>query len=334
MQKWKVVRTRSGQLQYIPIDHTDTIKKFTVFDANIPSKNLENILENCKDQDESSDYRLGTNHIVIHTYEPDDSNAVELPVGCYSYAPLPPYGTPALIPMPVIREDAHFETINSTLIINDMMLFINSKNLYAEMNVQHRRGYLLYGAPGNGKTALIRQLIKNPIFKDAYITWCKTVPEPFYLNAFSESSGLKVLIFEELIHENGGSNYRTDELLRMLDGEASPQNTIIISTTNYPELLAKNLGDRPSRFDMVVELPNPNADICNHLLGSFLGTTISENIDFTGFSIAHLKEVALLHKMYNISLTEAATKVRKQSQNFKNSFQPKKQLGLIQSDDE
>ncbi len=323
MNKWAKFRSDLGETFYMPSD--GKIEQYIVHPKDIDSTQLQSILNNA--QNISISHHTSPNHILLNTVVKDTGNLVELPTGSYTYLDTNRYGC-ILKHLVLHRVDVHFETMNSSSIVDDMKLFIDSRPIYLDMNLIHRRGYLLYGAPGNGKTALIRELVKNDIFKDSYIIWCKSVPHHRYLSALRDTPGLKVLIFEELLDEHGRHNYSPSELLQALDGESSIDNCIIIATTNYPELLAKNLGDRPSRFDMVIELPNPDAKTAKYLLESFLGMEIAEELDYTGFSVAHLKEVVLIHKIYKISLTEAAAKVRKQSRKFKDSFQTKKAFGF------
>ena len=54
------------------------------------------------------------------------------------------------------------------LVLNDAKDFLASKEWYAERGIPHRRGYLLYGAPGAGKTSLIHS-IAGELNLDVYI---------------------------------------------------------------------------------------------------------------------------------------------------------------------
>ncbi|KAH0836762.1 hypothetical protein J3R83DRAFT_8510 [Lanmaoa asiatica] len=46
----------------------------------------------------------------------------------------------------------------SDLVVEDVQDFLSSKEWYAERGIPFRRGYLLYGAPGSGKTSLIHSI--------------------------------------------------------------------------------------------------------------------------------------------------------------------------------
>lgn len=43
----------------------------------------------------------------------------------------------------------------------DIINFKNSKKFYKEKGMSHSRGYYFYGSPGNGKTSLIKTMIKE-----------------------------------------------------------------------------------------------------------------------------------------------------------------------------
>ncbi len=194
--------------------------------------------------------------------------------------------------------------------------------------------YLLHGPPGNGKTALIRSLLNDELFKDAIIVWCNSIISESMREELNRTDKLKVVVFEELLKESGEANYDMQNFLDMLDGESSLNNCITIATTNYPELLAKNLADRPSRFDLTVEIGYPDKPSIIQLLQTFLKTKdIDLNVDTAELSVAHIKEIALMHKMYKISLDAATLKMRKQSRKYKDNFTEKKSFGLAMNEE-
>ena len=89
--------------------------------------------------------------------------------------------------------EKQYEDIKST--INN---FISNEQKYIDAKYLYKMGIMLYGPPGNGKTAFIRYLTQNLLPEGSTVIWCKTVPSIEASNAFSKIPGLKVLIFEEL----------------------------------------------------------------------------------------------------------------------------------------
>ena len=43
-------------------------------------------------------------------------------------------------------------------LVSDARKFINEPSYYADLGIPYRRGYLLYGPPGNGKTSFCQAL--------------------------------------------------------------------------------------------------------------------------------------------------------------------------------
>lgn len=263
------------------------------------------------------------------TYTEQEVPGEDLPVGSYHYI-LGGGGYPDRLEVKEdTRKEAYVELHNVEAVLKDMNRFLESKAVYEEMNIAHRRGYLIYGPPGNGKTVLIRSLL-NTHFKDAVVVWCSSLPDPYFMEELNAINKLKILVLEELTNKDGGSNYSMKKLLNTLDGEESLTNAITIATTNYPELLAKNLADRPSRFDMVIEVKNPSTEDTKRLLELFVGHPVSneEMPEVKDMSVAHIKEIAIIHKLYSVDLKEAYERLLKQSNSFKQNFEEKKKFGI------
>ena len=48
------------------------------------------------------------------------------------------------------------------MVRSDFELFFQREDWFRQHNLPYRRGYLLWGAPGNGKTAVIRVMASHP----------------------------------------------------------------------------------------------------------------------------------------------------------------------------
>lgn len=278
--------------------------------------------------DQHNDIRKLNDWLLLTEYT--KKAGVELPFGSYVWGQ-ENYPMPERL-MPIIpRKHEKYINIASLDSLNeDIELFLNSGSLYEELGFMYRRGYLLHGPPGNGKTALIRELTKK-YSESSYIIWCENVPSKDMLETLNQLPGLKIIIVEELVTKSDDSYFNMGRFLEFMDGEQSLKNCITIATTNYPEKLKANLANRPSRFDVVYEIKNPKKEQLYRILSSLLNRKepiTTEEVDLKDISFAQVKELVLLHKMYKISLSEAQDKIFTASEAFKGGFEEKKTFGF------
>jgi len=180
----------------------------------------------------------------------------------------------------------------------------------------HRRGYLLYGPAGSGKSCLVQRIIKNVINRNGIVFICSGSPG-------IASDGLKV--FREVEPDRGivcvfedidaiVSNWGEPEVLMLLDGENQVDKVINIATTNYPERLDKRIVARPRRFDRVIKIDMPNEKIRMVYFKIKLGLN-GDDIDkwverTSGFSFASLSELVISVKCLGNDFEESITRLR------------------------
>lgn len=189
----------------------------------------------------------------------------------------------------------------SDSILNEIDKFWGMYDRFLRYGNLHRRGYLLYGPPGSGKTCIVHQICKQIVSKGGLIFDCKN--PRLLMKALEnfrevENSRQIVCIFEDL--DSIIRDYGDDTLLKMLDGENLIDRVLNIATTNYPELLDKRLVGRPRRFDRVIKIDMPNKNqreifFKNKLLTEDLeNIPLDEWVDKTkGFSFAALAELII-----------------------------------------
>jgi ATPase family associated with various cellular activities (AAA) len=146
---------------------------------------------------------------------------------------------------------------------------------------QHlRRGVLLHGAPGTGKTHTVRYLLGQ--MPDATVI----VISGRALNRIREACSVArtlqpaVIVVEDvdLIAEqreaSPGEHPLLFQLLNEMDGIDSPVDVTFLLTTNRADLLEPALAARPGRVDLAAELPLPDAAARRTLIRLYRGNLV------------------------------------------------------------
>lgn len=158
--------------------------------------------------------------------------------------------------------DELFEFKDSIIdgVIKEIEKFWDSKEIFKRFGFLHRRGFMLYGKQGCGKSGTIQLIVKKIVERDGIVILCDSP------NRMKE--GLKVLrkiephrhlvcIFEDI--DAIIRHHNEEEILSMLDGEDQIDDVLNIATTNYPERLDKRIVARPRRFDRLIKILPPSA---------------------------------------------------------------------------
>lgn len=283
------------------------------------------------DQDWSFDQ-----HGVATIYEGHEKSdrAAELPAGAYMYRPGGMSHPERLIPVDLRNEGAVDIDGLTADIKRDIADFLANEPLYREDNSMYKIGFLLYGPPGNGKTTIIRNLLKYKFPEDAVTIFLYNLPSVEFCTKVSESlkSRLKIFVFEELMTVIDSMPLHM--VLNFLDGEQSIDKSIVFATTNYPEKMPANLVDRPSRFDKRYKLGNPKSADRTKLLEFYLkrSPTVEELAVTRGLSIASLKEATRLVRIRKLDFTTAVKTLKDFSETVKKEFAEMKQVGFAKEE--
>ncbi len=198
---------------------------------------------------------------------------------------------------PDIREELRRQTVG----------FFAHRRLFRKNRIPQRRGLLLYGPPGNGKTMIGKILADHGGWTFIYAT-AGDIGDPDQIRAcFSLARRLRptILFFEDLdffasCREENPRGTTLGEMLAQMDGMEKNDGIIVIGTTNDLDAIEPALKDRPSRFDAVLHIAAPNEERRRDILAHYLGRRGVEDalIAFAahhacGFSAAQLKELAM-----------------------------------------
>jgi len=153
------------------------------------------------------------------------------------------------------------------LVREDFETFWESEAWFAEQQLPYRRGFLLYGPPGNGKTTVARIMACHPLVSTHSIDFsCEGLPNDALTGMFqaAEDQAPALIILEDLDRVFGAgaganqSGITLPHLLGCLDGLARQNGIVVVATANDPTTLDAAILKRPGRFDRLAAFPAPS----------------------------------------------------------------------------
>lgn len=255
------------------------------------------------------------------TYRPCESAVDELVSAIYTIQVNPNIG------IFFERQDMRYDDLMvlpdsaSESVISSIEDFWNREQSFRDYGFLWKRGILLWGPPGGGKTCTVQLIARGMLKRDGIVVYVDNRPEIIIaglrLMRQIEPDRLLVVVLEDL--DAIIERYGEAALLSLLDGEMQIDNVVFIATTNYPELLDRRILNRPSRFDIVrkIGMPSPaarrvylEAQNKRFRTGDH-DAEIKRWVEETnGFSVAHLKELIVLVEVFGTPFEDAVEQLR------------------------
>ena len=225
-----------------------------------------------------------------------------------------------------------FEFTGSTAdaILKEVEDFWRSEAKYKKLQYPYKRGIILHGKPGCGKTVTVKLISKEIIERNGIVIHSEDIIAiAESLDALEEIEPKRpvVVILEEIdmiISKYG------KVLTELLDGvKARKKNVLFVATTNSLSDLPDRIKDRPSRFDTIAKIATPTEEAryeyTYHITkNKKFPTEVAKKTD--GLTFAHLKEVVIGCKVFNKDLDTSVKKFEKQEEvGFK---KPKEKAGF------
>ena len=158
---------------------------------------------------------------------------------------------------------------------DDVAWFYGAADWYARRGVPWRRGYLLHGPPGTGKSSVIRAIASDLDLDIATVDLGRAgLSDDELCEAMQTAPGDAVLAIEDVdaafvdrsAQREGGISF--SGLLNAIDGVAAQEGRALFLTTNHRERLDPAL-IRPGRADLHVALGPVGADTAAQLFLRF-----------------------------------------------------------------
>lgn len=245
------------------------------------------------DKETHTQWALGGNGKFI----PVGSTIPRLPAGIYET-----FATPGMwgLEKANIASDGIYllPDMATEVVLEEVNRFWESESKYREHNLLYKRGLILWGPPGGGKTVAVKLLMNELVKKDGIVIIAQSIPLLILcLKAIRRIEPKRNLIvvledIDEIINFNGESI-----VLSMLDGENNVDNILHLATTNHPGKLGARVINRPSRFDRRVFVGMPSAEARRAYLEKATNNKLSLTDldlwveDSKDMSIAHLREL-------------------------------------------
>jgi chaperone BCS1 len=191
-------------------------------------------------------------------------------------------------------------------VVSDVKDFMSRQQWYVDRGIPYRRGYLLFGPPGSGKSSFIQALAGELDFSVAMINLSEmgmTDDKLAYLLTKLPKRSLLLLEDADAAFVNrrqrdtdgySGATVTFSGLLNALDGVAAGEERIAFLTTNHIDRLDPAL-IRPGRVDMMMRIGEASPHQATQMWDRFYGDVDNDHTGRERF-LERVNELGLFGK--------------------------------------
>ena len=224
----------------------------------------------------------------------------------------------------------NFPDMPCDVVMEDINKFWNREHLFRKHKFPFKRGILLYGPPGSGKSCIAR-LVMEDVIRQGGIVIRFTDPDAYVagMHAFrSAHPDLPVVVLMEDI-ESILDAFHESTILNILDGVDKIDKVVYLATTNYPEALGERIKNRPSRFDRRLEIGYPSLAARRIYLQHLFHEDELKSYDLEqwtrdseGFTFAHVKELFISVVLFGMPYDDVLVELRSMYDEVGESLDP------------
>jgi hypothetical protein len=210
-------------------------------------------------------------------------------------------------------------------VVGEIERFWSREAKFKQYGLPFKRGILLWGPPGSGKSCTLQMVAREMVKLGGYVVQFNSVEH--FVSAYrilrSVQPESKLIVLMEDLDEilKGKSSSGESRILNLLDGIESTHKVVFLATTNYPRELGPRISNRPSRFDHKVHVSHPKTEDRRTYLQSLIRSDDDETVnveqyvrDTEGLSLAHVKELFVAAHILGENYADCAARLKTMSE--------------------